>query len=220
MVFWQKPVSPLGRSTYTGGVWVFVGVVLPFNIVIIAQAGRLGFEAVLFAASLRQFSPGFTGTLYVATPQPGPLWPSAPTLQDTEVLALLDEFGAQILPFESHHFGHAYPYGNKIEALAALPQGENFVFFDSDTLITGELGEVPFDFAYPSASARVEGTWPQIELYGPGYTQIWGSLYQKFGLSLEPTLDTSQPDEFWQRYMYFNAGWFYGSCPTPLVSGF
>ncbi|MGA1025648.1 MAG: hypothetical protein ACO3TH_04935 [Lutimaribacter sp.] len=213
MVFWQKPVSPLGRSTYTGGVWVFVGVVLPFNIVIIAQAGRLGFEAVLFAASLRQFSPGFTGTLYVATPQPGPLWPSAPTLQDPEVLALLGEFGAQILPFESRHFGHAYPYGNKIEALAALPQGENFVFFDSDTLITGELGEVPFDFAYPSASARVEGTWPQIELYGPGYTQIWGSLYQKFGLSLEPTLDTSQPDEFWQRYMYFNAGWFYGSCP-------
>jgi len=63
MVFWQKPVSPLGRSTYTSGVWVFVGVVLPFNIVIIAQAGRLGFEAVLFAASLRQFSPGFTGTL-------------------------------------------------------------------------------------------------------------------------------------------------------------
>ena len=76
-----------------------MGVVLPFNIVIIAQAGRLGFEAALFAASLRHFSPGFAGRLYVATPQPGPLWPSPPTLQDPDILALLGEFDAQILPF-------------------------------------------------------------------------------------------------------------------------
>ena len=64
-----------------------------------------------------------------------------------------------------------------------------------------------------SASMRREGTWPTIELYGPGYTEIWKSLYDRFGLDFEATLDLSQPDEYWQRYMYFNAGWFFGRCP-------
>ena len=58
-----------------------------------------------------------------------------------------------------------------------------------------------------------ENTWPTIELYGPSYTQIWKSLYDKFGLDFEASLDLSQPDEYWQRYMYFNAGWFFGPCP-------
>lgn len=34
-----------------------------FNIVIVAQAGRLQYEAVLFAASLRHSSPDFRGRL-------------------------------------------------------------------------------------------------------------------------------------------------------------
>jgi hypothetical protein len=87
------------------------------------------------------------------------------------------------------------------------------VFFDSDTLITGEISDVPFDFARPSASLRRTGTWPQPELYGPGYTDIWKSLYDKFGLDFQSSLDLSQPDEFWARYLYFNAGYFYYQCP-------
>jgi hypothetical protein len=31
------------------------------------------------------------------------------------------------------------------------------------------------------------------------------------GLDIAPTIDTAQPDEYWQRYMYFNAGWFFGA---------
>ena len=46
-----------------------------FDVVIVAQAGRLTYEAVLFAASLRHFAPDFKGRLIVAEPQPGPLWP-------------------------------------------------------------------------------------------------------------------------------------------------
>ena len=61
---------------------------------------------------------------------------------------------------------------------------------------------------------RRTATWPQIELYGPGYTQIWGALYDRFGLDMAPTLDLSQPDEYWQRYMYFNAGWFFHRSPA------
>ncbi|WP_210878159.1 hypothetical protein [Roseovarius autotrophicus] len=184
-----------------------------FNIVIVAQGGRLQYEAVIFAASLRAMSPGFAGRLLVAEPQPGPLWPNDPRIKDDGTRALLDGFGAEIVPFDSRHFGHAYPYGNKIEALLSLPEGAPFVFFDTDTLVTGDLAQVPFDFARPTASLRREGTWPQIELYGPGYGAIWKSLYDRFGLDYESSLDLSQPDEYWKRYLYFNAGFFFYRCP-------
>lgn len=184
-----------------------------FNIVIIGHKGRLQYEALLFAASLRASAPDFAGRLFVAEPQKNDRWWNDPRITNADVRAALTDLGAEILPFENRHFGEAYPYGNKIEALAALPKGEPFVFFDTDTLITGPIDQIAFDFGRPSASMRREGTWPTIELYGPGYTEIWKSLYDRFGLDFEATLDLSQPDEYWQRYMYFNAGWFFGRCP-------
>jgi hypothetical protein len=93
--------------------------------------------------------------------------------------------------------------------LAALPTDRPFVFFDTDTVFTGDIAALAFDFDRPSASMRREGTWPQIELYGPGYTATWKSLYDRFGLDFEGSLDTGQPDEHWERYLYFNAGWFF-----------
>ena len=180
-----------------------------FNLAAVVQSGRLQYEAVLLAASLREMSPGFTGRLLLLEPQPGPLWPNDPTVSNKATRRLLESLGAEFVPFESRHFGHAYPYGNKIEALAALPEGENFLFLDTDTLITGELTGVPFDFDRPTASLRREGTWPRLELYGPGYGAIWKSLYDRFGLDYESSLDRSQPDEYWQRYLYFNAGFFF-----------
>ncbi|WP_101068568.1 hypothetical protein [Roseovarius salinarum] len=184
-----------------------------FNVVVVGQAGRLQYEAVVFAASLRAMSPDFTGRLFVAEPQPGPLWGADPRMRGDDTRAALHRLGAEILPFEARHFGDAYPYGNKIEALLALPEGEPFVFFDTDTLVTGDLSAVPFDFARPTASLRREGTWPEIELYGPGYTAIWKSLYDRFGLDFESSLDRGQPDEHWRRYLYFNAGFFFYRCP-------
>ncbi|WP_420558568.1 hypothetical protein [Roseovarius sp.] len=183
-----------------------------FNIVVVGHSGRLQFEAVLFAASLRARSPDFKGRLFVAEPQPGPLWKNDPTMRG-DIRALLESYGAEILPFESRHFGQAYPYGNKIECLMALPEGEPFVFFDTDTLVTGDLTRVPFDFDRPTASLKREGTWPEIQLYGPGYTATWKSLYDKFGLDFESSLDPSLPDEYWRRYLYFNAGFFFYKCP-------
>jgi len=121
--------------------------------------------------------------------------------------------GAEFRGFTARDFGAAYPYGNKIEALEVLEPGQPFVFFDTDTLITGDLCRVPFDFDRPTASGRVTGTWPQIELYGPGYTAVWKSLYDRFGLDFESSLDLSQPDEYWRRYLYFNAGFFFYRCP-------
>jgi hypothetical protein len=180
---------------------------------IVGQGGRLEYEALLFAVSLRQNSPSFAGTLFVAEPQPGPLWDRDPRMS-APIKAGLAELGAQIVPFASKHFGQSYPPGNKIEGLQVLPAGEPFVFFDTDTMITGDLSRVPFDFARPAASMNRTATWPVEELYWPGYTAIWKSLYDRFALDFESSLDLSQPDEYWERYLYFNAGWFFGADPV------
>jgi hypothetical protein len=184
-----------------------------FNIVIVGQAGRLQYEAALFAVSLRHNSPDFKGRLFIAIPNPGEKWPDDPTIKNREVLDLLKRHGAEVVRFDSREFGQAYPFGNKIECLTALPKGEPFVFFDTDTLITGDIMSVPFDFDRPSASLKVEGTWPKPTLYGPSYEAIWKSLYDKFELDFESSKDLSQPEDYWRRFLYFNAGFFYYKCP-------
>ena len=182
------------------------------NIIFVAQAGRLAAEALLFAASLRAASPNYSGRLFAAEPSPGPLWPEDPRINDADTYAALDRLGVEILPFENRFFGASYPNANKIEALACLP-AEPVVFFDSDTLITGNLADLDFDAARPSASMARTGTWPVPELYGPNYEQIWASLYALFGLDFSSSQDISQPADHWERFLYFNAGWF--TAPDP-----
>ncbi len=190
-----------------------------FNILAIVQGGRLQYEAVLLAASLRASNPGFKGKLFLAEPQPGALWPQDPRVTDAATRELLESFGAEFLPFENRVFGSSYPYGNKIEALAALPDAP-FLFLDTDTIVTGGFNTVKFDFDKPSASMKRENTWPITELYGPTVMQTWKSLYDRFGLNFESSLDTSQPEDFWKRYLYFNAGWFFHHSPHVFGSRF
>ena len=102
----------------------------PFNIVVIGQNGRLMYEALIFAASLRSSDPDFQGQLFIAEPQYNDRWENNPTIRNDEVRTLLtNEYGAKILPFENRHFGKDYPNGNKIEALFALPKGETVCVF-------------------------------------------------------------------------------------------
>ncbi|MFH5774031.1 hypothetical protein ACHFJ0_07245 [Paracoccus sp. NGMCC 1.201697] len=184
-----------------------------FNILIVAQHGRLAREASLFAASLRRNAPDWKGRLIVAEPRPEGAWAGMATLLDPNERKALEGFGAEILPFTARHFGAAYPHGNKIEALELLPAGEPFVFFDSDTIVTGRLDRVGFDFSRPSASMRRTGTWPEPPLYGPDFNAIWKSLYDRFGLEFAGSLDLDHHDNHWERYLYFNAGWFFGPDP-------
>jgi hypothetical protein len=190
-----------------------------FNILAVVQAGRLQYEALMLAASLRATNPDFKGRLFLAEPQQGGKWQRNPAITDVAVREALLGLGAEFLPFEAQVFGQEYPHGNKIEAIAALPE-EPFLFLDTDTLITGDLDSLDIDFNRPSASMRREGTWPIPELYGPDIGEIWKSLYDKFGLSFEPTLDLSQPEGYWQRYLYFNAGWFFHASPRAFAARF
>ena len=151
-----------------------------FDIVIVAQAGRLTYEAVLFAASLRRYSPDFNGHLYVAEPLPGPRWPHDPRIEDNDARDLLRDLGATIIGFENTHFGARYPHGNKVEALAALPSDRPFLYFDTDTLILDEITQIAFDFTRPAASMARTNSWPDPPLYGPGYTEIWRAIYERF----------------------------------------
>lgn len=186
----------------------------PFNILLVGQNGAIGRQAAIFAASLRRNSPQWQGRLIVAEPQNDGAWSGAQVRMSQPTRDALTAFGAEILPFTAQHFGRSYPYGNKIEALSVLPADEPFIFFDSDTLVTGPLESLALDFARPSASMRRTGTWPQPPLYGPGFSDIWKSLYDRFGLDFASTLDPSQPDEHWEHYLYFNAGWFFGADPA------
>ena len=189
----------------------------PYTIAAIGQAGRLQYEAILLAASLRATNPDFSG-LVIAEPQPGPLWPDDPRMTDP-ARSLLIDLGATVIPFENTAFGARYPYGNKIEALAALPP-QPFLFLDTDTLVTGPLSDLAIDFTRPSASMRRTGTWPTTELYGPTPTEVWTSLYDRFGLDFGSSLDLSQPQDYWQRYLYFNAGWFFHADPQAFGARF
>ena len=191
---------------------------MSFNLLAIAQSGRLEHEAILLAASLRLSDPGFPGTLYIAEPQPGPKWREDPRVTD-RTRKTLTALGATILPFETRAFGSDYPHGNKIEALAALPDAP-FLFLDTDTLITGPLSTIPFDFTRPSASMKRENTWPKVELYGPSPTQTWKALYDRFKLDFDSSLDPSHPDDYWQRFLYFNAGWFFHESPRRFGNRF
>lgn len=204
----QKPTKPAPQTPKEATI---------FNVVCVAQAGRLAYEAVIFARSFRATNPDFKGKLIVAEPT-GARWRTE-TQIPAPIRELLEAENVTFISFENKEFGQNYPHGNKIEMLTALPD-EPFFFFDTDTIFTGPLSDLEFDFNRPSASMRREGTWPEPPLYGPGYAGIWKSLYDRFGLEFESTLDLTQPDEYWARYMYFSAGWFFGASPKAFGERF
>lgn len=184
----------------------------PFNILVIGQAGRVGYEACLLAASLSACDPDAMTRLIVAEPQPGPLWKRDPRMNSAQRKLLLG-LGATILPFENREFGQSYPQGNKIEALSVLPEGEPFLFLDSDTLAVAPISGLQVDFGKPTASLLRTDTWPKPSLYGPKRHEIWQSLYDRFDLDFEASQDKAWPEQHWRRYLYFNAGWFFADCP-------
>ncbi|MDD9923772.1 MAG: hypothetical protein OXQ92_16060 [Boseongicola sp.] len=179
------------------------------TVLIVAQDGRLTYEAALFLASLRASAPDFEGDVVVAIPNPGPLWPKDPRVSDAAALELFEKLGASVRYFDCRHFGARYPNGNKIEALTTIEGNEPVLFFDTDTLILGDLAKIDFSNSEATASMARENTWPTPPLYGPGYTDIWRRIYTEFSVDFDRSLDHSFPSEHWEHYLYFNAGWIF-----------
>ena len=180
-----------------------------FTLYAIVHGGRLAAEAILLCASIARRDPNRCYDVVLAEPAPGPHWPETQALDD-ESREVLNALGADIRRFDPQHFGARYPYGNKIEGLSVLDAGRPFLFLDTDTLVLAPLGNVPFDFARPTASLRRQNTWPKISEDGPDLATIWGSLYDRFGLDFASSLAEDYPADDWRRYLYFNAGaWFY-----------
>ena len=191
-----------------------------FNIAVVAQSGRLSYETLLLLASLRHSDPGFKGQVFVCIPEAGELWRRDPGVTDPAILELFQHYGGTVLPFRNKHFGSTYPHGNKIECLTALPKDEPFLFLDSDTLVTGALSKAKIDFKRPTASMNRGPSWPKPDLYHADYADIWGALYARFGLDFASSLDERFGPDDWQRYLYFNAGWFLGPCPVAFGTRF
>ncbi len=179
------------------------------DLVLVGQKGRVGFEALLCLASLRASDPGFAGRIWLAEPQPGPLWPGDPRME-AELRAACRDLGAEPLPFASRHFGASYPQGNKIEALAAMPEGRPFLFLDSDMLVLAPLSGI--DCGRPTASDRVRDTWPKPPPFGPDRSAIWDAVFALSGTDRRPTLDPRYRAGHPKRDLYLNAGWVAGPC--------
>ena len=63
-----------------------------------------------------------------------------------------------------------------------------------------------------------ENTWPVVPLYGPSLSDIWQAVYDRAGVDMAPSLDLSEPEGYWERHLYFNAGWFFYRCPQVFAS--
>ncbi|MGB1035547.1 MAG: hypothetical protein ACPGVS_11030 [Primorskyibacter sp.] len=174
------------------------------QILIVAQAGRLEAEALIFVATACAAG---VGPVTIAEVQPGPLWPHDPRLSPEGRRMLLD-MGARIVPLHSQHFGARYPHGNKIEALFVLRPGEPFVFFDTDTVIIAPLNAMDWATGTAGAMARVAPTWPRVLPGGPGRRAIWRALYHRFEL---PAPDPAP---------YYCAARIHGPCARTLGTHF
>ena len=93
----------------------------PFNIMIVGQAGRLQYEALVFVASLRAHAPGFAGRMIVAEPQPGPLWQDDPRMTP-DITAALVEMGAEVIPSPRTISGKAIRMATRSKACRPCPR--------------------------------------------------------------------------------------------------
>ncbi|MEM9048212.1 MAG: hypothetical protein AAGC92_05795 [Pseudomonadota bacterium] len=182
------------------------------SVVAVAQRGRLEAEAILMLAALRVLEPQRSYPIVLCVPSQSRVWPDGRGLS-LRGASFLQAAGAEIHRFAPQIFGTGYPQGNKIEALASLPPDRPFLFLDTDTLPLAPLGGLSLDVGRPAASLRREASWPRLLAGGPDREAIWRALYNRFGLDLDAASDPTRAKDDWQRFPYYNAGWFYGPCP-------
>ena len=166
------------------------------NVMIVAQSGRWAVQSLLFAETYVRSGSAARNPLYIAVPEPGPLWPFDPRPPE-RYINRYRKLGAQLISFKNSDFGFRSGYTNKIYALFGLPANQPFMFLDSDQLVFSNLGNIDLDFDHPSAQLAKQ-SWPPARSTFP-HGEVWRAVYELTG--------ATQGREGSGRY--FNAGCFY-----------
>lgn len=150
----------------------------------VCEPGRLEAQAVVLAASLREWHPDLE--LVAAAPR-------APADVTSRVLS---DLRVRIEPIVNP-VAEDYPIGHKVAALGAgLPRGLR-LFLDTDTLCVRPLDwQVVRTHPFAAKSA---------DMATFGDTPTWQRLYQRFGLALPPQRMVASVSEV-LMHPYFNAG--------------
>lgn len=175
------------------------------NIVIVAQAGRIGYQALLCAASIRAFHDAAAIRVFICTPRNSPRWERDPEITDSALLSVFERYGCEITPFDNADFGSVYPHSNKIYAVRSLPPDEPFLFLDSDSVLVGKLDADDTNLASPRLKPG-GSSWPVRQPEGLSLGETWRRLYDWFGFDAAPYRDPERTDDEHQCYPYYNAG--------------
>ena len=86
-----------------------------FNLVIVAQSGRLQYEVVLFVASVIENSPNFKSKIFVAEPS-GPLWSNDPSISSQACRQALEHLGVGLFNSKIRILARLTPTATKLNA--------------------------------------------------------------------------------------------------------
>ena len=177
------------------------------NVAIVAQKGRIGYQALLSAASIREHHPAADVRIHICIPNSSELWVDNPGIEDPALIRAFERYSCELVHFENADFGSNYPHSNKFYSILSLPPQEPFLFLDSDTLLLRPIRPDDFNFAVPGLKAAGP-SWPIV---GRSFSikDIWESLYAFFGLEALPYRDDSQGADPHQLYPYYQGNVMY-----------
>lgn len=180
----------------------------PLNVAIIAQAGRLGYQALLCVASIRLFHSANQVRVFVCIPNKSDLWRGDPAVSDPDLMQSFARYGCELAYFDNLDFGSRYPHSNKFYSILALPESEPFVFIDSDGILVAPIQPESLNFRRP-AFQPASASWPKPNRGSHSISEIWRGLYDFFGLDASTYLDPKQREDSFQYYPYYWAGAIY-----------
>jgi hypothetical protein len=178
------------------------------NVVLIAQRGRIGYQALLSVASIRAHHPANEIRMFVCIPRNSKLWKRDPGVDDADLMNAFHQYDCETVFIDNSDFGSDYPHGNKFYAILSLPPEHPFMFLDSDTIVTGRLSLADFDFAQPRLKIA-NPNWPVLGNSPYTVAEIWSSLYEFFGLDPAEYVDSNCDVNSHRCYPYYQANAMY-----------
>jgi hypothetical protein len=175
------------------------------NVVIVAQQGRIGYQALLCAASIRAFQAANAVRVFVGVPKNSRRWENNPEITDADLIAAFKRYDCEITPFDNTDFGSDYPHANKFYAIGSLPPDEPFLFLDSDSVVVSPIRPRHLNLSEPALKSGGP-SWPVKADDGRSVGEVWRSLYEFFDIDPAPWRDPELGDDEHRVYPYYNAG--------------